>query len=78
VLTYALPYALFTLVGIAGQDDLDAPDLQVEPETSSSPLRSYWRFDRSGRLAADDQELLAQQTPNERCLEVERDQRRMP
>ena len=26
-LTYARRYALFTLVGIAGQDDLDAPDL---------------------------------------------------
>src|SRR5215472_15459042 len=30
-LTYARRYALFTLVGIAGEDDLDAPDLQVEP-----------------------------------------------
>jgi hypothetical protein len=27
-LTYARRYALFTLVGIAGEDDLDAPDLQ--------------------------------------------------
>jgi hypothetical protein len=31
-LTYARRYALFTLVGIAGEDDLDAPDLNsVEP-----------------------------------------------
>src|SRR6267154_4310706 len=30
-LTYARRYALFTLVGIAGEDDLDAPDLLVEP-----------------------------------------------
>jgi hypothetical protein len=30
-LTYARRYALFTLVGIAGEDDLDAPDLCVEP-----------------------------------------------
>ena len=30
-LTYARRYALFTLVGIAGEDDLDAPDLQVLP-----------------------------------------------
>jgi hypothetical protein len=29
-LTYARRYALFTLVGIAGEDDLDAPDLQDE------------------------------------------------
>ena len=27
-LTYARRYALFTLVGIAGEDDLDAPDLE--------------------------------------------------
>src|SRR5471032_1733833 len=28
-LTYARRYGLFTLVGIAGEDDLDAPDLNV-------------------------------------------------
>jgi hypothetical protein len=33
-LTYARRYALFTLVGIAGEDDLDAPDL-CEPVPSS-------------------------------------------
>jgi hypothetical protein len=33
-LTYARRYALFTLVGIAGEDDLDAPDL---PDAGSSP-----------------------------------------
>jgi hypothetical protein len=30
-LTYARRYALFTMVGIAGEDDLDAPDLNGEP-----------------------------------------------
>src|SRR5712692_17146 len=30
-LTYARRYALFTLVGIAGEDDLDAPDLNCRP-----------------------------------------------
>jgi hypothetical protein len=30
-LTYARRYALFTLVGIAGEDDLDAPDLCASP-----------------------------------------------
>src|SRR4051794_4402889 len=30
-LTYARRYALFTLVGIAGEDDLDAPDLYDGP-----------------------------------------------
>jgi hypothetical protein len=36
-LTYARRYALFTLVGIAGEDDLDAPDLLAPvPATSRS------------------------------------------
>jgi ERF superfamily len=41
-LTYARRYALFAIVGIAGEDDLDAPDLNIElkvpdirPETQS-------------------------------------------
>jgi ERF superfamily len=34
-LTYARRYALFTLVGIAGEDDLDAPDL-LSPPTSDA------------------------------------------
>jgi hypothetical protein len=36
-LTYARRYALFTLVGIAGEDDLDAPDLNTPtaPETKT-------------------------------------------
>jgi ERF superfamily len=33
-LTYARRYALFTLVGIAGEDDLDAPDLCTQPPTT--------------------------------------------
>jgi hypothetical protein len=39
-LTYARRYALFTLVGIAGEDDLDAPDLalqKVEPNPKNGP-----------------------------------------
>jgi hypothetical protein len=35
-LTYARRYALFTLVGIAGEDDLDAPDLGVPMNESAS------------------------------------------
>src|SRR6202022_299414 len=36
-LTYARRYALFTLVGIAGEDDLDAPDICMPaPATGSS------------------------------------------
>jgi hypothetical protein len=42
-LTYARRYALFTLVGIAGEDDLDAPDLPAAgllPEAQKNPIRS--------------------------------------
>ena len=39
-LTYARRYALFTLVGIAGEDDLDAPDLCESPSTPSSSASS--------------------------------------
>jgi hypothetical protein len=35
-LTYARRYALFTLVGIAGEDDLDAPDLCAAPPTNAA------------------------------------------
>jgi hypothetical protein len=36
-LTYARRYALFTLVGIAGEDDIDAPDLKApNPPTSAA------------------------------------------
>ena len=34
-LTYARRYALFTLVGIAGEDDMDAPDLCEWPSAPS-------------------------------------------
>ena len=37
-LTYARRYALFTLVGIAGEDDLDAPDL-IDPIQQPETLR---------------------------------------
>src|SRR3977135_3169298 len=35
-LTYARRYALFTLVGIAGEDDLDAPDLGTPTDADAS------------------------------------------
>ena len=38
-LTYARRYALFTLVGIAGEDDLDAPDLQTPTSQAVEPPR---------------------------------------
>ena len=41
-LTYARRYPLFTLVGIAGEDDLDAPDLPaagLSPKAQENPPR---------------------------------------
>src|SRR5262249_47535046 len=58
-LTYARRYALFTLVGIAGEDDLDAPDLCAAAPTTATrtgtrsgewPLRP--RSDGDGRTRA--------------------------
>ena len=37
-LTYARRYSLFTLVGIAGEDDLDAPDLS-DPGPEAAKLK---------------------------------------
>src|SRR3984885_1393086 len=54
-LTYARRYALFTLVGIAGEDDLDAPDLNA-PTVSSSGLsesHSGKGSSRNGNVLAD-------------------------
>jgi len=51
-LTYARRYALFTLVGIAGEDDLDAPDLGAVPNAAAELPRS------NGQAAA------AQRTPS--------------
>src|SRR5277367_6181633 len=36
-LTYARRYALFTLVGIAGEDDVDAPDLLPPEQQTAKP-----------------------------------------
>jgi hypothetical protein len=49
-LTYARRYALFTLVGIAGEDDLDAPDLDADPK-SAVKLRRYDPHNQSGGQA---------------------------
>jgi len=42
-LTYARRYALFTLVEIAGEDDLDAPDLITPTNQTSAPAKSAQR-----------------------------------
>jgi ERF superfamily len=48
-LTYARRYALFTLVGIAGEDDLDAPDL-VAPTTPTPRTEEPSFGKQKGRL----------------------------
>jgi hypothetical protein len=58
-LTYARRYALFTLVGIAGEDDLDAPDLCDGPPSLSSSAEDY--SSKDGRLR-----MPARPTGNER------------
>jgi hypothetical protein len=50
-LTYARRYALFTLVGIAGEDDLDAPDLPVST-VQASRSESSDQIEENARGAA--------------------------
>jgi ERF superfamily len=60
-LTYARRYALFTLVGITGEDDLDAPDLGAGPNSTAEQQpasdhrnRSSWQaLQGQGRARAD-------------------------
>ena len=52
-LTYARRYALFTLVGIAGEDDLDAPDLTAPANRTSGPENCRLNGGHGIRRAAD-------------------------
>src|SRR5262249_7550800 len=49
-LTYARRYALFTLVGIAGEDDLDTADLCDGPLSPSAVDRSFRPTDDQSRM----------------------------
>jgi len=49
-LTYARRYALFTLVGIAGEDDLDAPELPFEAPPQPGVARSKLETGNTGTL----------------------------
>jgi hypothetical protein len=54
-LTYARRYALFTLVGIAGEDDIDAPDLNapmLSAPTAAKPAPNRHRRLNSGQSIA--------------------------
>jgi hypothetical protein len=55
-LTYARRYALFTLMGIAGEDDLDGPDLGVDPNPAAElPRTPDHRKQSNGQTAAAQQ-----------------------
>jgi hypothetical protein len=51
-LTYARRYALFTLVGIAGEDDLDAPDLNSASDGAALSLSAKSGDEVAGPTAA--------------------------
>jgi hypothetical protein len=46
-LTYARRYALFTLVGIAGEDDIDAPDLHASEPAAPTRKSQQWLSGRT-------------------------------
>jgi len=53
-LTYARRYSLFTLVGIAGEDDLDAPDLtEPNPEIENLKVNSKTASNGGQQTAPD-------------------------
>jgi ERF superfamily len=52
-LTYARRYALFTLVGIAGEDDLDAPDLGGQSAETTTERGNGHDAKRQNRNGAD-------------------------
>jgi hypothetical protein len=66
-LTYARRYALFTLVGIAGEDDLDAPDLN-SPTTAASGAEKP-AYKKLGRLNGG-QEYSTQQLSGDRSAKT--------
>ena len=66
-LTYARRYALFTLVGIAGEDDIDAPDLKAPMPPASAAAKPA--PNKHGRLNGG-QGHSAQQIPGRRGTKV--------
>jgi hypothetical protein len=77
-LTYARRYALFTLVGIAGEDDLDAPALEVNikvdqnPKDSPDALRSISPRGISGAEKSPHPHRLPGRSPYHHQLEADR------
>ena len=61
-LTYARRYALFTLVGIAGEDDVDAPDLTDEKK--SSPEAQFEATKMGNRFAVQPRKAILEPEPS--------------
>ena len=69
-LTYARRYALFTLVGIAGEDDLDAPDLNTPepPKAEKPPLNAPARSTGEQKQWRRKSDRVAQHHSGNACL----------
>ena len=67
-LTYARRYALFTLVGIAGEDDLDAPDLNAPTAPASGVEKPASK--NLGRLNGGQEHSTAGSSWSERLLQI--------
>jgi ERF superfamily len=72
-LTYARRYALFTLVGIAGEDDLDAPDLPLSggPPTNPTPYQANGHTLDLERGASGGPRRKSRQAPSPATLDAE-------
>ena len=77
-LTYARRYALFTLVGIAGEDDLDAPDLVAPTLQTKSPGPDRTRRPVAPRSVGSNGRLNADQRRVDHRTPVERPQKTSP
>src|ERR1700684_4175072 len=69
-LTYARRYALFTLVGIAGEDDLDAPDLDAAPTAEAGGPSGPNRATSNGHTSAATAPEVRRRTPPARMARV--------
>src|SRR5262245_22824804 len=72
-LTYARRYTLFTLVGIAGEDDLDAPDLCAPPLTTGvAATKAAGERSANPTARTDDLRLASRRPGNDRLREAQR------
>jgi hypothetical protein len=71
-LTYARRYALFTLVGIAGEDDLDAPDLCTPPPTTAARATGAGERGAGSAAMTDDLRLPSRSHGNGRLHRTEK------